>query len=165
MCRKGQTCNAIACSSAEDGMMMQDLIMCHAQMLTHAIQSQAIEGVTETNLASLSRVHGDSSIGEQVFQLYRFAQVCVPHHAAVLDAHILEGRHTLINLLAAILQCLLSPEHCCIILQQSKNCPDQSPDDCCAPLCFFLQFSGTIPQSLRLWDDYLGALACADAHL
>lgn len=74
-------------------------------------------------LASLSRVHSDSCIGEQVLQLYGFTQVCVPHHAAVLNADVLKGGHTLINLLAAILQRLLGSEDCSIILQQyNKIC-------------------------------------------
>lgn len=64
-------------------------------------------------------MHGDSSIGQQVFQLKRFHQVCVPHHAAVLDAHILKGGNTLVNLLTAVLKRLLGPENCCITLQQT----------------------------------------------
>jgi len=79
-----------------------------------------VSGQQESNrdyLAGLSRVHGDGSVGQQILQLQSFTQVSVPYHAAVLNAHILKGGHTLVNVLASILQSLLGPEHGCVILQ------------------------------------------------
>ena len=66
-------------------------------------------------------MHCDSSIGEQIFQLQGLAQVCVPHHAAVLNAYVLKGRYTVINVLAAVLQGLLGSEDCCIILRHKQD--------------------------------------------
>ena len=74
-----------------------------------------------TNLAGLCRVHCDRSVAQQVLQLQSFNKVGVPDHAAILNAHILKGCYTLINLLAAILQGFLCPEHCCIILHKTSK--------------------------------------------
>ena len=81
-----------------------------------ALQWQVSE---QANLASLSGVHGNSSIGQQILQLKRLNQIGVPHHAPVLDANILKGCNTLIDVLAAILQRLLGPEDCSIRLQHT----------------------------------------------
>lgn len=82
-----------------------------------SVQVKGQQASSENYLAGLSRVHGHGSVGQQILQLQSFTQVSVPHHAAVLDAHILKGGHTLVDVLASILQSLLGPEHGCVILQ------------------------------------------------
>ena len=83
-----------------------------------ATSANQTEGAT--NLAGLCRVHCNGSIAQQVLQLQGLNKVGVPDHAAILNAHILKGCYTFINLLAAVLQGFLCPEHCCIILQNTQ---------------------------------------------
>lgn len=78
---------------------------------------EVVSGMGSSGLLSvLSCEHGHLGLYHQILQLHGLHQVSVPDVAAVTDAEVMHNAGVVMQLCAALLQIILPPEHCSILL-------------------------------------------------